>query len=60
MRTDVPAAVSPFDAAFDGPQSGSCQDPDRIQATQTGEKFAIYDTENESAWITAENPVEIR
>ena len=57
MNTDVPAAVSPFDACFGNPQEAS-GDADRIAATQAMDEpdhLLIYDTEDEDAWIQGQS-----
>lgn len=57
MRTDVPAAVSPFDEAFREPPTGSHQDPDIACYETHDNKKVFYDRDNPLAWIQAEEPI---
>lgn len=60
MNTDLPAAVSPFDAAFDGPESASCQEIGTQQVTVDGEsELMIYEKGNPFAWITCDKPLDV-
>lgn len=60
MNTDVPAAVSPFDAAFDGPESSSCQEIGTQEIAVNGERHTmLYDPDNPFAWISARDTLEV-